>query len=164
MVMLPFMMFVIVCVTVSAAFGLESCLDLLKIRSEAIEQIFDHVVGPNQKNVFSNFGRQVAIPQVPGKPHQLMAVRMPDLYERFGGGSDPEPGAVIELQPIAIPHGDGLGKVQEDIFSMVRRETNSPAMTRVKIERESADGLLLRPVSRGTMDGSALHKRPQYRK
>jgi hypothetical protein len=47
---------------------------------------------------------------------------------------------------------------------MVSRETNSAAMTRIEIKRESADGFVVRPVSSGAMDGSALHDCPQYRK
>jgi hypothetical protein len=45
------MMLVMVAVTVSAAFGLESGLDRLKMCPEAAEHVFDHVVGPNPKNV-----------------------------------------------------------------------------------------------------------------
>ena len=49
------MMFVMVAMTVSAAFGLERGLDRLKIRSEAAEHVFDHVVGPNAKNADLEF-------------------------------------------------------------------------------------------------------------
>jgi hypothetical protein len=48
-------------VGVSAAFGLEGGLHLYKIRSEAMEHILDHVVGPNAKNLVSNFSRQMPI-------------------------------------------------------------------------------------------------------
>ena len=37
-------------IAVSAAFGLEGSLDLFKIRPEATEHLFDHMVGPNAKN------------------------------------------------------------------------------------------------------------------
>jgi len=43
------MMLVMVAVTVSTTFGLESGLDRLKICPEAAEHVFDHVVGPNPK-------------------------------------------------------------------------------------------------------------------
>jgi hypothetical protein len=49
--------FVMVTVTVSPAFGLERSLDLFEIRSEATEHVFDHMIGPNQKDTFSNFSR-----------------------------------------------------------------------------------------------------------
>jgi hypothetical protein len=69
MVRLAFM--TVVMMPVSAAFGLESCLDSSKIYSETAEHVFDHVVRPNKKHLFSNLSRQVSITQVPGQAHQL---------------------------------------------------------------------------------------------
>ena len=36
---------------VSAAFGLERSVHLYKIRSEAMEHVLDHMVGPNAENL-----------------------------------------------------------------------------------------------------------------
>jgi hypothetical protein len=69
MIVRSVMMLVMVTVPVSAAFGLESSLDRLKICSEAAEHVFDHVVGPNPKNVVSNLCRQMPIAEVPRKSH-----------------------------------------------------------------------------------------------
>ena len=69
MMMLAVMMFVMVAVTISAAFGLERGLDRLKMCPQAAEHIFDHVVRSNPKNVVSNLRRQVPIAQVPCKSH-----------------------------------------------------------------------------------------------
>ena len=57
---------------VSAAFGLEGDLYLSQIRSETAEHILDHMVGPNAKNVVSNFRRQMPISQMPSKARQLI--------------------------------------------------------------------------------------------
>ena len=65
MMMLAAMMFVVVAVTVSTAFRLKGGLDLLKIRPQATEHIFYYMVGPNKKNMVSNFRRQMPITQVP---------------------------------------------------------------------------------------------------
>jgi hypothetical protein len=46
-----------VAMPVSAAFGLERGLDRLKMCPEAAEHVFDHVVGPNPKNLILNFSR-----------------------------------------------------------------------------------------------------------
>jgi hypothetical protein len=62
MMMPTMIMLVMVAMTaVSAAFGLEGGLHLYQIGSEAMEHIFDHVVGPNAKNLVSNFSRQMPI-------------------------------------------------------------------------------------------------------
>jgi hypothetical protein len=79
MMMLAVMMFVMVAVTVSAAFGLKGGLDLLKVRPQGTEQIFYYMVGPNQKNMVSNLGRQMPITQVPCQAHQLDRIFVSDF-------------------------------------------------------------------------------------
>jgi len=46
---------------VGAAFGLERGLHLYKIRSEAVEHIFDHMVGLDAKSLASKFNGQMPI-------------------------------------------------------------------------------------------------------
>jgi hypothetical protein len=79
MMMLAVMMFVMVAVTVSAAFGLKGGLDLLKVRPQGTEQVFYYMVGPNQKNMVSNLGRQMPITQVPCQAHQLDRIFVSDF-------------------------------------------------------------------------------------
>jgi hypothetical protein len=55
--------------TVSAAFGLKRGLHPGEVRSKAKEHVLDHMIGPNAKNMVSNFGRQMAISQMPGEAH-----------------------------------------------------------------------------------------------
>jgi hypothetical protein len=84
MMMPTFFMIVMVAVAaVSPAFGLEGGLHLYKIGSEAMEHILDHMVGPNAKNLVSNFGWQMPVPQMPGKAHKPNRVFMPDFYNRL---------------------------------------------------------------------------------
>jgi hypothetical protein len=71
---------------VSAAFGLERGLHLHKICSEAMEHILDHMVGPNAKNLASNFSRQMPISQMPSKAHKLIGIFMPDFDNKLRGG------------------------------------------------------------------------------
>jgi hypothetical protein len=71
---------------VGTAFGLKGGLHLYKIRSEAMEHILDHMVGPNEKDLTSNFSGQMPISQMPGKTHKLIRVFMPDFDNRLGSG------------------------------------------------------------------------------
>jgi hypothetical protein len=86
MMMQPVMMLVMVAVTVSAAFGLESGLECLKMCPEAAEHVFDHVIGPNPKNMVLNFSRQMPIPQVPRETHKLLLIFMPDFNDLLWSG------------------------------------------------------------------------------
>src|SRR5215471_3267902 len=95
-IVLPVMVVVLLAAAIGPTFGLERRFNLQQLGSEPNKHVFDHVVGSNKQNVSSNFGQQVPIAQVPSQTHQLVAVRMPDLYKCFRSGSDPEPIAVIE--------------------------------------------------------------------
>ena len=87
MMMVPVIMVVMVAMaTVSAAFGLEGSLHLYEIRSEAKEHILDHMVGPNAKNLVSNFSRQMPVSQMPRKAHKLIGIFMPDFDNKLRSG------------------------------------------------------------------------------
>jgi len=119
MIMLGMMMFGMVALPVGPAFGLESSLDLLEVCSEAMEHVFDHVVRPNQKNVVSDFSRQMPIAQVPGKTHKLYRVLMSDFYKLLCGGLNPQPSSVFQLKTISVGHGDRFRKIEENIFPLI---------------------------------------------
>src|SRR5215467_13895259 len=124
---------------IGTAFGLKGRFNSQQLCSEANKHVFDHVIGPEEKGILANLGREMTVTQMPSEAHQLTPILMLDLYKYFGSSNDPEPVAVIQLQPIAVGHSDCLGKIKKNILSVVRRETNSSPMTRVEIERESAD-------------------------
>jgi hypothetical protein len=151
--MLTVIMVVIALVsTVSAAFGLEGSTHPDKIRSEAMEHVLDHMVGPNAKNLVSNFSRQMPITQMPGKAHQLNGVFMCDLDNKLGSGLHPQPLPIFKLQAISIGHRNRFRKVEKDTFTLIRGQANAAAMALVKIEGDSACRLFLRPVPRGAIN------------
>ena len=86
MMIVAAMMSVVVAVTVSTAFRLEGGLDLLKIRAQATEHIFYYMVGPNKKNMVTNFSRQMPITQVPCQAHQLDRIFVSDFDNILRGG------------------------------------------------------------------------------
>jgi len=73
---------------VSAAFGLEGSLQLQKIRTEAMQHILDHMVGPNAKNLVSNFSGQIPVSQMPSNAHELIGIFMPDFENKLRSGLD----------------------------------------------------------------------------
>ena len=159
MTVLSVTMVVVVAVTaVSAAFGLERILHLYEVSSEAMEHLLDHVVGPNAENLVSNFNRQMSISQMPGKAHQLIRIFMPNFDNRLRGGLNLEPPPIFKLEAIPIGHRDRFRKVEEDVFALIRGHADAAAMTRVKIESESACRLLFRPTPGGSMNRSVMHR------
>ena len=73
---------------VCAAFGLEGDLYLREIRAETAEQVLDHMVGANAKNVVPNFCRQMPISKMPSKPRKFMRIFVSDFNDGLRGGVD----------------------------------------------------------------------------
>ena len=144
--------------TVRATFRLEGCLHLYKIRSEATEHLLDHMVGPNVKNLVSNFSRQMPIPKMPRKAHELFGILMPDFDNELRSGLNLQPSPIFELHAVSIGHRNRFGKVEKDILALIRSQANAAAMARVEVESESACRLFLRPMLGGAMNGSAMHR------
>jgi hypothetical protein len=162
--MMPTVAVFVVMAAVRAAFGLKRGLHLHELRSKATEHIFDYVVRPNTKSVVSNFSRQVTVSQMPRKAHELMGIFVSDFHNQLGSSLNLQPPPVFQLQAIAIGHRNGLRKVKQDIFAMIRSQANTAAMARVEIESESACRFFLRPTPGRAMNGSIAHCHPQYRK
>jgi hypothetical protein len=141
---------------VSAAFGLERDLHLCKICSEAKEHILDHVVGPNAKNLVSNFSRQMPISQMPCEASKLVGVFMPDFDNELRRSLNFEPSTIFKLQAISIGHGNRLGKVEQDILAVIPNQANAASMARVKIKSKGACSFFCRPIPGRPMNGGAM--------
>jgi hypothetical protein len=156
MMMLAVMVFVMVAVAVSAAFGLERDLDRLKMCPEAAEHVFDHVVGPNAKNLVSNFSRQMPISQMPREASKLVGVFMPDFDNELRRSLNFEPSTIFKLEAISIGHGNRLGKVEQDVFALIPNQANAASMARVKIKSKGACSFFCRPTPGRPMSGGAM--------
>jgi hypothetical protein len=58
----------------------------LAIRSEAVEHLLDDMVGPNAKNLVSNFSRQMPVSQMPCKARKLIGISVTDFDNKLRGG------------------------------------------------------------------------------
>jgi hypothetical protein len=141
---------------VSAAFGLERDLHPCKVCSEAKEHILDHVVGPDAKNLVSNFSRQMPISQMPREARQLIGIFMSDFDNELRRSLNLEPSTIFKLQAISISHGNRLGKVEQHIFALISSQANTASMPRVEIESERSCCVFRRPIPSGSMNGSAM--------
>ena len=141
---------------VSAAFGLERDLHLYKICTETKEHVLDHVVGPNAKNLVSNFSRQMPISQMPREASQLIGIFMSDFDNELRRRLNLEPSTIFKLQAISISHGNRLGKVEQDIFASIPSKANAASVARIKIKSKGACRFFRRPIPGGAMNGSAM--------
>jgi hypothetical protein len=152
---IPFMLVAVS--RVGASFWLKGRLHSYKTGSEALQQVFDYVVGSNAKSVASNLRRQVPIAKMPGQTHELIGIDMPDFDNDLRGGLDLEPPSVLELQAISVGHRNRFREIEKNIFTLIPSQTNAPAMTRVEIEGETTCSLFFRPVPGRSMSGSTIN-------
>jgi hypothetical protein len=122
------------------------------------------MIGPDAKNVVSNFSRQVPVSQMPRKVHELMGIFVSDFHNQLRSSLNLQPPAIFKLQAIAICHRDSVWKVEKDIFAMIGSQANTSAVARVEIESQSACRFFFRPMPGGAMNESIAHCHPQYRK
>jgi hypothetical protein len=59
------------------------------------------------------------ISKMPRKARQLIGVFMSDFDNELRRSLNPEPSTVFKLQSISISHGDSLGQVKQDIFTLI---------------------------------------------
>jgi hypothetical protein len=143
---------VVAVAAISAAFGLKRGLHLYKIRSEAVEHVLDYVVGPNAKNLVSNFSRQMPISQMPGEPYELIGIFMPDFDNILSSGLNFQPAPIFKLQAISIGHRNCFRKIEKDVLPLIRGQANAASMACIKIESERTRRLFLRPMSGRAMN------------
>jgi hypothetical protein len=67
-----------------------------------------------------------------------MRVFVTDFDDGLSSGPDLQPPPVFQLQAVSVGHRDGFRQVEKDILSLVSSQANAAAVTRIKIESESA--------------------------
>ena len=136
---------------VGATFGLKWSSHFHKLCSEALEHGFDHVIGSDVKNRATDLCWQMPVPQMPCETRELPGIFMFDLYNKLRSRLYFEPSPVIQPQPVSIRHGYGFSQIEEDLFALIRHQTDTPAVTLFEIESEGPCGLVLWPAPGGPM-------------
>jgi hypothetical protein len=77
---------------------------------------------------------------------------VPNFDKMLGSSLNHQPPPIFKLQTISIGHGNGIRKVQEDIFAFIHSQANAPAMARATIEGQSACCVFLWPMTSGPMN------------
>ena len=138
--------------TVSTAFGLKRRPRFHELRSQAFEHGFDHMVGSNAKDCATDLGRQMSVAQMPGQTRQLFGISMADLYYRLRSRLYFEPSPVMQPQSVSIGHSDRLRQIEEDLFALIRYQTNASTVTLFEIKSDGSRSLMPWPAPGGPMN------------
>jgi hypothetical protein len=88
---------------------------------------------------------------MPRKVHKLTGIRMPDVNDKFRRRSNSEPPSIVKLQAIAVSHGNGVWKIQQQILAMIVSKTNATAVSLIKIKSERAHCRSVGPLPGGSV-------------
>ena len=109
-------MMMAVCVTVvivGAVLRIERRFERRQPRAEPAQHVLDYVVAPDPQPIADDLYIDVPVTDMPGEPRQLMRIRRRDLDERLRPADNPDDGAVVEDQAIAIVQGRGLRQIEQ---------------------------------------------------
>jgi len=91
---------------------------------------------------------------MPRQAHKLTVVRMSDFNDKFRCGLNPEPSSIVKLKAVAVRHGNGIGKIEQQILATIVSQTNAAAVSLIKVQSKRAHSLLAGPPSGGSMSVS----------
>ena len=67
-----------------------------------------------------------------------MRIIVTDFDDGLRSSPHLQPPPVLQLEAVSVGHRDGFRQVEKDILSLVGCQLNAAAVTRIKIESESA--------------------------
>ncbi len=141
---------------IGAAFRIERRFDRDDCAAEAARHLLDHGIAADAQALSHQFGRQVAIAEVPGDARQRGGVGGADFGERFGRGDDFDDAAVLQLQPVAGAQHHRFGQIEQEAEPAHAGHGDAAAVALVIIEHHRVGGLA-RPGAGGNDGMSVQH-------
>ena len=114
------------------------------------------MVAPDAQALGQEFGRQVAVAEMPGDAYERGGVGAADLGELFGRGDHFDDAPVLQSEPIAGAQHHRLGQVQQKLEAAHARHRKAAPIALVVVEDDAIGGFA-GPYAGGTNGMSALH-------
>jgi hypothetical protein len=122
---------------IGAAFGIERRFQRDHPGAETLGHRLDDGIAADAQGLRRQFGRQMAIAEVPGDAGQRQGVRGPDLRQRFGLGDDFHDAPVLEPQTVAAPQHRRFRKIKQEFEPADAGHGDAPAIARVEVEHHT---------------------------
>ncbi len=142
--------------SIGAAFGIERRLDLDDAGAEPRHHRLDDVVAADAQTLRHDLGRQMAVAEMPGDPHQMERVGATDFDQRLGRGDHLDQAAVLQHQRIATTQRDGAFQVEQEFEPARAGHCHPPPVPVVEIQYDGI-GRGLRPAMLALNFGGADH-------
>jgi hypothetical protein len=121
---------------VGAAFGIERRLDLDDAGAEPCHHRLDDVVAADAQALRHDLGRQMAVAEVPGDPHQMERIGAADFDQRLGGCDHLDQAAVLQHQRVAAAQRYGVFEIEQEFEPARTRHRHPPPVPVVEIEND----------------------------
>ncbi len=119
---------------VCAAFRVERRLERNDPGPQALGHRLDDGIAADAQRLRHEFGRQMAIAEMPGDACQGQRVGGPELRQRFGRRDHFDYASVLESQTVAAAQHRGFPEVEEEIEAAHAGHDQAPAIALVEIE------------------------------
>jgi hypothetical protein len=141
---------------ISAAFGIERRLDFNNTRAEPGHHRLDDVVTADAQALRHDLGRQMAVAEMPGDPHQMERIGATDFDQRLGSGDDLDQAAIFQHQRVAAAQCYGIFQIEQEFQPARARHRHPPPVPVVEIEDDGV-GRGVRPAMLALNFGGADH-------
>jgi hypothetical protein len=122
--------------SIGAAFRIERRFDLDNTRAQSLDHRLDDVIPADPYSPTRDLGRQMAVAEMPGNPHQMLRILAADFKQRLRRRHDLHQPAVLKHQRIATTQRHRILKIQQELKSARTRHRHSPPVTVVEIEHD----------------------------
>ena len=121
---------------IGAAFGVERRLERNHSRAKAHDHRLDHGIAADAQSLRHDFGRQMAVAEVPGDAGHRQRVCGPYFRQRFGLGDHFHHAPVLEPQTVSAAKHRCLLEVEQEFEPADPVHDDAPAITCVEVEHD----------------------------
>ena len=141
---------------IGAALGIERRLDLDDAGTKPGHHRLDDMIAPDAQALRHDLGRQMAVAEMPGDPHQMERVGATDFDQRLGSGDHLDQAAVLQHQRVTAAECYGIFQVEQEFQPARAGHRHPPPMPVVEIQYDGI-GRSVRPAMLALNFGGADH-------
>jgi len=141
---------------IGAALGIERRLDLDDAGTKPGHHRLDHMIAADAQALRHDLGRQMAVAEMPGDPHQMERVGATDFDQRLGSGDHLDQAAVLQHQRVTAAECYGIFQVEQEFQPARAGHRHPPPMPVVEIQYDGI-GRSVRPAMLALNFGGADH-------
>jgi len=148
---------IMTCMVIGTGFGLERPCHMMGVTALPAHHFSQHMIILNIDRIGGEFGRRVAVADMPGHFQQSQRIFSLDFQQCFGSGFDEDQRIILELQAVAVIQHAGLVEIEQKTCALVTFQHNAAFVTSLVIECNLIDHLFVFHGRFADNSGGAQH-------